>query len=259
MAELESDALSTESLRALQKWTMDYVRRSITGGGISAYPVGSIYMSVNATSPADIFGGTWEALDQGRVLIGAGSAHPAGETGGAESVTLTTAQMPSHSHSASFSGSCGSGGSHSHSLSGVSISIPSGGSHSHTRGTMEITGSLGRTSSTSENIMCGTSSDSTSSGALSINYSSGKSGFDLLTGSTLSRIKGFSFKASNNWTGSTSSVSHSHSGSISGSVSSAGSHTHTISGSVTVGNAGSGQAHNNMQPYLSVYMWKRTA
>ena len=33
MAEFESDALSKESLRAIQMWTMDYVRRSITGGG----------------------------------------------------------------------------------------------------------------------------------------------------------------------------------------------------------------------------------
>ena len=64
------------------------------------YPVGSIYMSVNSTSPATLFGGTWERL-QDRFLLAAGSAYSAGSTGGASTVTLTTEQIPSHSHSIS--------------------------------------------------------------------------------------------------------------------------------------------------------------
>ena len=38
-------------------------------------------------------------------------------------------------------------------------------------------------------------------------------------------------------------------------LSAAGEHSHAI----TINNSGGGQAHNNMQPYLSVYMWKRTS
>ena len=69
----------------------------------NVYPVGSIYMSANATNPASLFGGTWAALDDGRVLIGAGAAYPAGSTGGEATHTLTTNEMPSHTHSGSTS------------------------------------------------------------------------------------------------------------------------------------------------------------
>ena len=64
---------------------------------LAAYPVGSIYMSVNSTNPQDIFGGTWTQLKD-RFLLGAGSTYKAGNTGGAATVTLTVDQMPSHSH-----------------------------------------------------------------------------------------------------------------------------------------------------------------
>lgn len=61
------------------------------------YPVGSIYMSVNGTSPATLFGGKWEQLKD-RFLVGAGSTYAAGETGGWNFVYLTQAQLPAHTH-----------------------------------------------------------------------------------------------------------------------------------------------------------------
>ena len=42
------------------------------------YPIGSIYMSMNATSPSTFFGGTWQSIGAGRVLQGADDAHAAG-------------------------------------------------------------------------------------------------------------------------------------------------------------------------------------
>lgn len=44
------------------------------------YPVGSIYQSTNSTSPAALFGGSWEEIASERVLMGASSTHAAGTT-----------------------------------------------------------------------------------------------------------------------------------------------------------------------------------
>ena len=81
-----------------------------------AYPIGSIYLSVNDTNPATLFGGTWKRISQGRFLIGAGANEanstdywgsypagkenfPAGEMGGEVTHTLTVDEMPAHTHS----------------------------------------------------------------------------------------------------------------------------------------------------------------
>lgn len=61
------------------------------------YPVGSIYMSVNSTSPETLFGGTWERI-QGRFLLAADDGHAAGSTGGEEKHELTIDELPGHTH-----------------------------------------------------------------------------------------------------------------------------------------------------------------
>lgn len=57
------------------------------------YPVGSIYMSCNATSPGALFGGAWERIE-GSFLFAADDQHQAGSTGGSAAVTLTAQNIP---------------------------------------------------------------------------------------------------------------------------------------------------------------------
>lgn len=61
------------------------------------YPVGAIYMSINSTSPSDLFGGTWERIKD-TFLLSAGDIYSAGATGGSATHTLTVDEMPSHTH-----------------------------------------------------------------------------------------------------------------------------------------------------------------
>ena len=80
------------------------------------YPEGSIYFSINRANPSTLFGGVWEAIAQGRTLIGAGSDiknnnnnwagelnnsgynFECGEMGGQFKHKLTVDEMPRHSH-----------------------------------------------------------------------------------------------------------------------------------------------------------------
>lgn len=80
---------------------------------LAAYPVGSIYMSVNSTNPSSLFGGIWSRFGQGRCLVGVNESDTdfssAQKTGGEKAHTLTTDEMPSHSHSTNIELTLGSG------------------------------------------------------------------------------------------------------------------------------------------------------
>ena len=62
------------------------------------YPVGSVYVSVNSTSPATLFGGTWVQIKD-KFLLSAGDTYKAGATGGEDTHVLTVDEMPRHNHS----------------------------------------------------------------------------------------------------------------------------------------------------------------
>jgi hypothetical protein len=84
------------------------------------YPVGSIYMSLADTDPADLFGGTWERLKD-RFLLAAGDRYSAGATGGEATHTLTKDEMPSHNHYAAVSGGTDSYGQNRTAIGSFSI------------------------------------------------------------------------------------------------------------------------------------------
>ena len=74
---------------------------------LAAHPVGSIYESTDSTSPEVLFGGTWEAMEAGRVLVSAGTAttgtvYNAGDKGGEESHTQTPDELVPHGHPIHF-------------------------------------------------------------------------------------------------------------------------------------------------------------
>ena len=148
-----------------------------------------------------------------RFIVGAGSSYGVGNTGGSDTVTLSSNQMPSHNHG--FSLTASSAGSHTHSntfsvrLSNLTCS--SAGAHTHTVDACSYDRDSGM-----------------------VNGWPGVGDSDTLT------------------TSSAGAHTHkiSGSGSLSGSISSGGDHTHSVSGSIS--NAGGGQAHENRPPYYAL-------
>ena len=160
------------------------------------YPVGAVYISVSNTSPATLFGGTWEAIND-RFLLAAGSTYVAGSTGGEASHTLTESEMPSHTHMQN---------AHTHGFNNAQFDMPRYGNNIDpikNDGLQNINLSLVDHTGDNHNFY--------SIGGDNRNYQ---------------RMK---FEQSIN------------------------------SSTATNQSAGGGQAHNNMPPYLVVYMWKRTA
>lgn len=60
---------------------------------LMAHPVGSYYWSSDSTSPAVLFGGTWERIKD-KFVLAAGDTYAAGATGGEASVMLVKENIP---------------------------------------------------------------------------------------------------------------------------------------------------------------------
>lgn len=146
-------ALSADAKSRTIKLSTPDLSKVYAQAKLDAHPVGSIYESTDSTSPATLFGGTWEAMDAGRVLVAQGKAATgttfnAGATGGEETHTLTKSEIPAHNHY--FSGTTSESGWHTHTfpLSGshggsshvhdsndntsTTFTTPGSGNHTHT-------------------------------------------------------------------------------------------------------------------------------
>ena len=107
--------------------------------GNMVYPLGSIYISTNSTSPRTLFGGEWELIDPGYVFATTklnstvtryGTA--IGKHSGVDAITIKKANLPEHNHTTSVTGA-----EHDHdavvsSAGAHSGSVSKSGSHKHT-------------------------------------------------------------------------------------------------------------------------------
>lgn len=86
-----------EAIASASRQVALMVQQYMQGCAGTTYPVGSIYLSVTATDPANFFGGTWERIED-RFLLAAGGTYAPGSTGGKAEHTLTVDELPSHKH-----------------------------------------------------------------------------------------------------------------------------------------------------------------
>lgn len=197
-----------------------------SGGASSAYPIGSIFISTVATNPKTLLGfGVWEQIKD-TFLLACGSLYSAGAMGGEASHLLTAAELPVHYHGIP---------SHSHSLN----------SHTHDAGSL-VSDSISHFHyasvapaycNTFRGYMMRDTGYTSYSGEYAAAGSSSGKGFSLDTSMTVN----------------VGSNVHSHA--ITGTTAGAGGTTGTYGGNTAT--TGSGASHNNLPPYLAVYVWQR--
>lgn len=117
LADIHTESSSYDIPVLVNKWIYSRTKEEFIRDCV--YPVGSIYMSVNATNPATIFGGKWVAWGSGRVPLAMGNNGETNyttveQTGGSEN------SVAAHTHNNTISVS-GTQDSHYH-----SIDLPTG-------------------------------------------------------------------------------------------------------------------------------------
>lgn len=123
--------------------------KTVNDIALSAWPIGSIYISMTNVDPGSLLGGTWKRISQGRMLLGADdSTYKAGATGGEAMHTLTAAEMPAHSHGISTSGDhnhkfYGSDNNNGNTSEGAGMGMDTGGNGYMSRNMIYYTANAG--------------------------------------------------------------------------------------------------------------------
>lgn len=183
------------------------------------YPVGSIYTSINSANPSTYFGGAWQRFGQGQVLVGVNESDP----------DFATAQK--------------TGGEKEHVLT-----VDEMPSHTHVQNAHTHDATAASAGDHTH--------DATAASAGAHNHDIGSRDTYNLTGNGYAAV-GNGIENVGNYTTSTEGA-HTHTLT----VEDAGAHTHTLTvdnATPTNQNTGGGDGHNNLQPYITVYMWLRTA
>ena len=186
---------------------------------LEAYPIGAIYLSVNSTNPGTLFGGTWVQWGAGKVPVG-----------------IDTSQTE-------FSTVEKSGGEKTHQLSADELPshTHSIGGHTHTLGNHSHTIAGGATTAASSGAHTHVLKASNVFGS-----GTARSGVYNNGGNTAS-------------TAMDSAGAHTHSVPAHSHTCSANNGNTGANSAYNSGSVGSGSSHNNLQPYITCYMWKRTA
>lgn len=213
------------------------------------YPIGSVYISVNDVSPADFIGGLWERFAAGRTLLGVDVANQkfdeAETIGGSETTTLEAKHMASHSHSFSWTGKPSGTAS-------TGVSIAANGNHYHVAGNLSakaysITGRVGNIVTERETGLTCDGVFRAIDGVDSSRYGGGTKSTTAPDFFYIDATHGHIIEGNTEWSG-----THTHGASATTALS-----FNDITVSGNTGASGNGQAFNNLQPYITSYMWKR--
>ena len=217
----EIDAIESDLRRKINKNAQD-IETNQNNLFDLIYPIGSIYMSVSSTNPGTLFGGTWVAWGAGKVPVGV------------------------HTTETEFATVEKTGGEKTHKL--VTSEIPA---HNHTvTGTAHNHGLNNHTHSIPK-----LSGSTNSAGSHTHDVGAIKSG---TSGSTQQRVCSQSSATSEFAT--SSAGTHSHTVTTNASTTGASSgNTANATATGSISNTGGNGTHNNLQPYITCYMWKRTA